>query len=131
MRFISEPCFNEQKEPDASLCLGGLCLDIGSSGYCTATCSSESCPPGTRCVAFAGGVLDPVCLLSCDDGGCDHDPALACESPGGEGDYSFSVLGSPDSPDGEYCSVKRCDTDAQCGLTGRCATEIGGYCLSE
>jgi PKD repeat protein len=127
-RFVGDPCRTSAGSVDPSLCLGGICLDIGASGYCTGTCTAGSCPAGTDCVAFtAGASAGPVCLLRCSGSNCANDPLLQCEPPNDAGDFGFKLLGAQ-QPAAQYCSVKRCSSDSDCGLAGWCDPKVGGFC---
>jgi PKD repeat protein len=129
LRSIGEPCRTPTGNTDEELCLGGVCLDIGGSGYCSAACGSDPCPEGTRCAALASESASSVCLLRCDGDLCAEDPMLGCELPGGKGAYSFQILGPADPPGTQYCAPKRCSTDGECGFLGYCDSLRGGYCL--
>jgi len=122
--FVGEPCRAVDGIPGPALCSGGLCLDIGASGYCSWPCKANTCPDGTRCVQFDGGGA-AVCLLRCETGLCLNDPSLACELPGGSGPYAFTILGTQPPAGTVFCSVKRCQNSAECGLSGNCD---GGFC---
>ncbi len=116
--------------PDHSRCLGGLCLDLGAAGYCTAACVTGSCPPGTRCARFTKDSKQTICLLRCDGSNCTGDPLLACQAPSQTGKYGFEVTGtSPDPKGTTYCAPRRCKQDNQCGLAGKCDAAIGGFCV--
>jgi hypothetical protein len=127
-RFIGEACRAATGVADGSVCLGGQCLDIGASGYCSAACYGVSCPEGTRCARFNADSATHVCLLRCAPGACVADPQLACEETGGAGALGFQLDGPADPPGTRYCAPKRCTVDLECGLTGRCDLAKGGYC---
>jgi len=122
---IGDPCRMVDGSPNPHLCAGGLCLNIGASGYCSWPCKANTCPEGTRCAKFASSDV-AVCLLRCEQGLCQNDPALACELPGGAGDHSFNILGTQPPSGTRFCSVKRCVAPADCGLAGQCDA---GFCL--
>jgi PKD repeat protein len=128
-RSVGAPCLSATGTPDPSLCLGGMCLGVGASGYCTGLCKRGSCPPGTSCAQLAGVDIGPVCLARCPDVSCDADPLLGCEESGGSGDYAFELIESSATAGARYCSVKRCQRDSDCGMTGRCDASAGGYCV--
>ncbi len=127
-RSIGEACRNNYGTVDNLLCLGGLCLDFGASGYCSQKCKAGTCPSGTSCVKFSG-LDDPVCLEQCVKGSCENDPMLACMAPEGAGEYGFTVL-DKNLPQGTtFCSVKSCKDASECGASGYCDLQTGGYCL--
>ena len=124
LRFIGEPCLTASGAPEAAACVGGQCLDIGASGYCSWACKSGACPDGTRCAK-----LEPdgasMCLLRCGSGvDCKTDPLLACELPGA-GSQGFAILGAQEPPGTRFCAPKRCKADQDCGLVGACQA---GFC---
>ena len=131
-RFVGAPCRDLQGRPDGALCLGGLCLDIGASGYCSVLCAAGRCPEGTGCARFVGaddvGLPAPVCLLRCTEGSCESDPLLGCQLSGQPGSYGIEVVGRADPPGTEYCGVRPCAGPEDCGLTGSCDEATGGYC---
>ena len=114
---------------DHSRCLGGLCMDLGAAGYCTAPCGAGACPPGTRCARFTKDSKQTICLLRCDGTNCASDPLLACEVPSQSGQYGFEVTGTQPDPKGtRYCAPRRCTKDNECGLAGACHAASGGFC---
>jgi PKD repeat protein len=128
-RFIGEACRTAAGATDPSACIAGLCLDIGASGYCSAACAASSpCPEGTRCARFNHDPTAGVCLLRCTPGACVADPELSCEDAGGSGELGFQIDGPADPAGTRYCAPKRCTSDQQCGLTGRCDLAKGGFC---
>jgi PKD repeat protein len=127
-RAVGEPCRGADGLPDPGLCLGAVCLDIGASGYCSASCGVSACPDGTRCALFNSGG-GSVCLSRCEANGC-SDPQLGCEPPGRSGTHGFLILGVPDPAGTAYCAPKHCATDADCGLGGSCDLDQGGFCRS-
>ncbi len=131
LRDIGEPCRDLEGTPDPLICLGGRCLDLGASGYCSVGCSEGACPVGTRCARFPDRDGDTACLLQCEEGGCTGDPMLACEAPDAAGQYGFEILGPGAPPGITYCSVKRCGEDSECGLFGRCDLDLGGFCIPD
>jgi PKD repeat protein len=124
LRPVGSPCRTSSGAPDDALCVGSLCLDVGASGYCSWPCKAGTCPEGTRCVRYEA---DPsaVCLVRCGPGTCQNDPMLACELPGGDGEWSFKVLGSQEPNGTRFCSRKRCAAHTDCGLSGLCED---GFC---
>jgi hypothetical protein len=128
-RFIGLPCRTAAGVPDPSLCLGGICLDIGASGYCSASCSPQGCPDGSRCIQMTGLSPQSFCMLRCTESTCQSDPLLACETPSPAGYYGFEIIGPQDPAGAEYCAVKRCTADDQCGVIGRCDKSKGGFCV--
>lgn len=128
LRATGAPCRDTSGAPDPLLCLGGLCLDHGASGYCSTSCDEGACPAGSRCAQFSDPGEVPVCLLQCEEGSCGEDPMLTCEVASVEGHYGFEILGPGDPPGVTYCTVRRCVEDEECGLFGRCDQEAGGFC---
>lgn len=127
-RDIGQPCRGSGGSPDGSLCLGGLCLDIGASGYCSADCGVKACPAGSRC-ARLGPAGQLVCLLRCTAGACAGDPRLGCERPDPAGQWGFEIIGPPDPAGTLYCAPKRCLLSSECGLAGTCDLSKGGFCV--
>lgn len=124
LRFIGEPCLAVDGAPEASACVGGQCLNIGASGYCSWSCKAGACPDGTRCARLEPDGLS-MCLLRCASGAeCKGDPLLACELPGA-GSQGFAILGAQEPPGTRFCGPKRCKADQDCGLAGTCQ---GGFC---
>ncbi len=114
---------------DHSRCLGGVCLDLGAAGYCSAPCTAGACPAGTRCARFTKNSKQTICLLRCDGTNCATDPLLACEVPSQTGQYGFEVTGTKPDPTGtRYCAPRRCKKDNECGLAGACDVASGGFC---
>jgi PKD repeat protein len=128
-RGVGEPCRTAAGKPDHSLCLGGVCMEMGASGYCSGSCQVGTCPPQARCVQYGTTGAKPVCVARCLLGTCAVDPLLACQLPGLPGDHGFTVLGAPDPAGTTYCSTKSCKAAADCGLTGSCDEAAGGYCV--
>jgi len=134
-RAVGEPCRGSDGKPDPASCLGKLCLEIGASGACSAVCGSSNCPEGSRCAHLSGeSAPAQVCLRRCA-GASDPcgalDPQLACELPSPGGFFGFVIEGPPDPAGTRYCAVKRCQSDASCGVTGRCDLEKGGFCVPQ
>lgn len=121
---IADPCRKAGGTVENSQCLGGLCLDMGASGYCSADCSTVTCPEGTRCARLTKSGKS-VCLRRCSGTVCTQDPWLACEAPDKTGDGGFEILGSADPVGTRYCAPRRCTASTACGLSGQC---IGGFC---
>jgi PKD repeat protein len=119
---VGRSCVDDGGSPDSSLCASGLCIPEGARGMCTSTCTANSCPEGTACATF-GGNLGSLCVAGCSTYGCDSDPFLACEAPGGGADKNFLVDQSPEDPAG-YCAPKSC-TGGDCGPDGQCTD---GFC---
>ncbi len=128
-RGMGAPCRTAAGKPDHALCLGGLCMAMGASGYCSGSCQVGTCPPQSRCVLYGASGAKPVCIARCLAGTCAADPLLACQLPGLPGDQGFTVLGAPDPAGTAYCSAKSCTAATDCGLTGRCDEAAGGYCV--
>jgi PKD repeat protein len=132
-RAIGAPCRAGGGAPDDASCLGKLCLPLGAAGICSATCGASSCPEGSRCAHFSGeGLPAPVCLRRCvgtADSCGKLDPQLGCELPSAQGFYGFTIAGPPDPAGTRYCTAKRCQGDASCGLSGRCDLQKGGFCV--
>jgi PKD repeat protein len=121
---VGASCTDEVGNLVHSACAGGLCLDEGARGMCSAPCGASACPPSAACATFLGGNPAPSCLARCDTNTpCDDDPWLACEDAGGTGAKAFTVS-EPASAAG-YCAPERCTGDAECGPDGRCAS---GFC---
>ena len=122
-RPVGQPCRTSAGDTDASQCLGGLCLDIGASGYCSLNCQPGSCPDGSRCAALdvpGVAVAQPVCLLICDGDNCQSDTLLSCQLAPTEPPIGFSVLAVGQNDDTEYCALKSCTDTSQCGLAHSC-----------
>ncbi len=131
LRALGDPCRGSEGAPDPSLCLGGLCLDLGVSGLCSASCASRGCPDGSRCARFSGQPASSVCLVRCAGSACTGDPRLACELPSSAGDLGFAIVGVGDPAGTRYCAPRRCSADPQCGLGGRCDLASGGFCVGK
>lgn len=134
LRFIGAPCRSATGVPDASFCLGDLCLDIGASGYCSNSCLTNDCPEGTRCATLKEPFNTSACLLRCDTNDetqCTTDPFLTCELPDISGQYGFEITNSADPSGSRYCAPKRCAYNDDCGPNGRCDLEIGGFCVTQ
>lgn len=134
---VGDACLDADGAPSAEACLGGLCLAIGSAGYCSMSCDTDACPPDSACVQFrsVGSVHEtPVCLRTCGDTACDADPLLSCEQPDERGDYGFG-LHPAQEPSGEavtFCAPRRCSSVADdCGIGGQCDLISGGFCLEQ
>lgn len=119
LRPMGASCVDANGEPDHDLCAGGLCLDSGARGMCTAPCTPGTCPPSAACADLGDR---SVCLARCEDASadCSHDPWLACEPAEG-----FTV-DEPASPAG-YCTARRCAGTEACGVDGVC---VDGRCTS-
>lgn len=129
---VGGPCRADSGAPDGARCLGGICLDIGAAGYCSAACGERPCPEGASCARFTGGeaagLPAAACLMRCAEGSCVGDPQLACEAAQGAGDLGFEIVGPADPPGTTYCAPKRCEPPGECGLSGRCDELSGGFC---
>jgi PKD repeat protein len=123
-RGIGEGCRVQGQLADGA-CLGGLCLDMGTEGYCSASCSENSCPENSRCVLLEKQPGKPaVCLLRCGPGLCNQDSLLACHNGGEASRWAFRTAdGKADEP---LCVARSCADDSACGVGGRCAD--GGHC---
>lgn len=122
LRPTGAACLDAGGVPDHAVCAGGLCLEAGARGMCTAACAPGGCPPSAAC----GDLGDrSVCLARCLDGDtdCRSDPWLACEQPGAPGGFTVD---EPASAAG-YCAARTCTTPAECGVDGAC---LGGYCTA-
>lgn len=129
-RFVGQRCRTAAGALNPGACLGGICLPMGASGYCTAVCAPGTCPTGTRCSRFTHNAKQTVCLRRCDGSSCAGDPLLACEAPNQAGDYGFELLGTHQDPKGtRYCTPRRCKQDKECGLAGKCDSAKGGFCV--
>jgi len=128
---VGAPCRTPGGALDHASCLGGVCLDLGIGGYCSATCAAGGCPEGTRCVQFSGTTTSRVCLAKCSGAqGCAGDPALTCELANKDGEYGFTVLGAAPAKGTRFCAPRRCTADSDCGLAGVCKPAGGGFCRS-
>jgi PKD repeat protein len=130
---IGAPCRRSDGSLDQTACLGGRCLGLGAGGYCSASCEPGACPEGTRCAELRpDGAATPqrLCLRRCVPGGCALDPWLGCQAPGGAGALGFTIIGPADPAGTMYCAARACLGDGDCGLGGRCAAELGGYCAA-
>jgi hypothetical protein len=123
---LASPCLGPSGEPRPEGCVGGVCLELGALGYCSADCRDRPCPSGTACARLLDGTERMACLATCAEVACEDDPLLACEEPG-PGGLGFEVL-DPEAPAGPYCAPRRCRTAADCrGLA--CVTVGGeGFC---
>ena len=122
LRPTGASCVDAGGVPDHAVCAGGLCLELGARGMCTAACTAGRCPPSAAC----GDLGDiSVCLARCQDAGtdCQSDPWLACELPGAPGGFTVD---EPASAAG-YCAVRACAAPADCGADGAC---VDGYCTA-
>ncbi len=107
-------------------CATGLCADLGAMAMCSLDCTSGPCPPGTSCADFGTRKL---CIRPCTPSfSCREDPLLACVPPDGMGSMGFSVKGA--GADATFCAPRRCQTDLDCGPSGRCVDGVqGGSCV--
>lgn len=122
-RPVGGSCRSTSGETDASLCLGGLCLDVGASGYCSLTCKPGSCPDGSRCATLSipgVSVTEPVCLLVCDGANCQADALLNCQKPPTAPPIGFSIFTLGQDGDAQYCAPRTCTDSSQCGLAHTC-----------
>ena len=126
-----DPCRKADGTTDATACIGGVCLDVGASGLCSADCAKGACPTGSRCATFPGQSNRALCLDICGTGDCAADPRLACELPNKTGAWGFVVSGNKDPEGTRYCAPRRCTSAAQCGLAGRCDSKNGGFCVPD
>jgi PKD repeat protein len=126
-RSVAEPCRTASGAVDPAQCLGGICLDVGASGYCSASCTTSSCLQGPRC-ARLGPAGPLVCLQRCTPGSCSGDAQLDCELPDPTGQLGFEIIGPADPAGTRYCAPKRCSLDSECGSGGRCDLGKGGFC---
>ncbi len=102
-------------------CAGGLCLDIGARGACSAPCDTRACPTSAACARFSGDDRD-VCVARCQGESCADDPWLACEPAGAA--QGFEVISEPPDPAG-YCTPRTCEEASECGPDGACTA---GFC---
>lgn len=122
---IGSACKDASGAPDPHACAGGLCLDIGARGACSATCADTACPASAACASF-GSEAQAVCVQRCTEGAddCLGDPWLACEAPDAPGGFTVT---EPPSPDG-YCTPRTCTAADACGPDGTCTA--AGYCAA-
>lgn len=131
---LASPCRDENGALSAERCIGGVCLDIGASGYCSATCaSSEDCPSDADCARFGGDVgaeASAVCLKRCQSGplSCAMDALLACELPDPSGALGFTLSAGTSSHAAGYCAPRRCAT-RPCEIGARCDVAAGQFCV--
>jgi hypothetical protein len=112
-------CLDAAGAPEPWTCVGGLCLELGSFGYCSAACESGGCPAGSTCARVGGAGGHAVCLADCT-ASCGDDPLLGCEAPDPTGKLGFEIVGVTPPPGATYCAPKRCTGPNDCqGL--RCA----------
>ena len=97
-RGMGAPCRTAAGTPDHSLCLGGLCMAMGASGYCSGSCQVGTCPPQSRCVLYGASGVKPVWDRPLSGRDLRRRSLLACQLPGLPGDQGFTVLGAPDPP---------------------------------
>lgn len=122
---IGSACRDASGAPFPHACAGGVCLDIGARGACSAVCTESACPGSAACASFGD---DPasVCVQRCTEGAgdCATDPWLACEPPGAPGGFTVT---EPPSPAG-YCTPRTCTSADACGPDGTCTAD--GYCTA-
>jgi PKD repeat protein len=125
---IGQPCADTGGEPDADRCWSGQCADLGAGGLCAFDCEEQPCPSFAACAEFSGpGAF--LCLSACEaDHPCDDDPLLGCETADASGQYGFVPTEQPTDPNQTYCAPRRCTESDDCGLLGRCDTDLGGFC---
>jgi hypothetical protein len=121
---VGVPCLDAGGEPEPWTCLGGVCLELGSFGYCSAACEIGGCPTGSECARVGGAGGHSVCLATCDASSCSDDPLLGCEAPDATGMLGFEIVDTTPPAGATYCAPKRCTGPTDCqGL--RC-TELDG-----
>jgi PKD repeat protein len=122
---IGSSCKDASGAPVPHACAGGLCLDIGARGACSAVCTDTACPGSAACASF-GDDAEAVCVQRCaeDANDCASDPWLACEAPDAPGGFTVT---EPASPAG-YCTPRTCTAPESCGPDGACTA--GGYCAA-
>lgn len=127
---IGSPCRNARGQLEPSSCTSGRCANLGALGQCSADCTTGSCPIGTACASFANG--NKLCVATCGSRfRCTDDPLLTCRLPGGNGPWSFSIMGSTPAAETSFCTPKPCQNDAECP-GARCAMSGGaGQCQSQ
>lgn len=109
---------------------GGLCFaydgdrDVWRDGYCTADCSVERCPLGSRCYDDLGP--SRYCLEDCRPGMDDCRPGYACEPLPGGGGRCRPACASDDACAGGSC--RSCD--GLCITPGLPGARIGDPCRS-
>jgi PKD repeat protein len=119
---IGSSCKDASGAPDPHACAGGVCLDIGARGACSAPCADTACPASAACASL-DSETPAMCVQRCTEGAgdCLLDPWLACEAPGAPGGF---IVTEPASPDG-YCTPRTCTEPEACGPDGTCTA---GYC---
>jgi len=121
---LGEPCTDPEGAFDDGMCASGACMNEGARGVCSEHCEADGCSDSAACATFTGGDSESWCLLRCtvpED--CTHDPWLACEAAGGDGDKGFTV-DEPTAVSG-YCAPKTCIEPDECGDSGTCTD---GFC---
>jgi len=111
---VGVPCLDADGLPVPTTCLGGLCLEVGTFGYCSAACEVGGCPAGSECAKFGGAGGHSVCLGTCDALSCSDDPLLGCEAPDAAGRLGFEIVDVTPPPAATYCAPKRCTGPADC-----------------
>ncbi|MBI5477248.1 MAG: PKD domain-containing protein [Deltaproteobacteria bacterium] len=110
---VGVPCLDADGAAEWWTCVGGVCLELGSFGYCSAACEGE-CPEGSACARVGGAGGHSVCLASCDSIACTDDPLLGCEAPDPTGKLGFEIVDSTPTPGATYCAPRRCTGPADC-----------------
>jgi hypothetical protein len=111
---VGAPCRDADGQPVHSACVGGLCLELGAAGYCSAPCEGDSCPTGSACAQLGGSGGHPVCLADCSSVACSGDPLLGCEAPDPTGGLGFEVVAENPPAGATYCAPRRCVAAADC-----------------
>ena len=111
---VGVACLDADGVTEPWTCVGGLCLELGSFGYCSAACEIGGCPEGSACARVGGAGGHSVCLADCDSSSCSGDPLLGCEAPDPTGKLGFELVETTPPPGATYCAPKRCTGPADC-----------------
>jgi hypothetical protein len=111
---VGAPCLDADGQTEPLTCVGGVCLEVGSSGYCSAACDPASCPAGSACAVVGAAGGHSMCLASCESTACDGDPLLGCEAPDPSGRLGFELVGVSPPAGATYCAPRRCTGPADC-----------------
>jgi hypothetical protein len=127
---VGSSCLDATDALRDDLCASAICANLGAQGLCTATCSDQSCPPGSDCAVLGDG--RKLCVRPCASvSDCSQDPLVDCLGPGA-GDLGYQLMDSA-APTGAstHCVPKACASNADCLPVGRCEGEIGsGHCVA-
>ena len=121
---VGVPCLDADGLPVPTTCLGGLCLEVGTFGYCSAACEVGGCPAGSECAKFGGAGGHSVCLGTCDALSCSDDPLLGCEAPDAAGRLGFEIVDVTPPPTARGCAASRWTAPASASRTRRFRRKI-------